>query len=55
MLKPAFILEDVAVFGLDETIKLVAKRFVRLGKTSHIAHEMARTLVLATVFVPSNK
>jgi hypothetical protein len=51
MFKPEYILDNVALFGLAETIALVAKKFKRMGKTPRIAYIMARELVNNTVFV----
>lgn len=52
MFAPSMILEDVAVFGLYETIGLVSARFRRLGKSARMADIMARRLVHSVVFVP---
>jgi hypothetical protein len=52
MFKLEMILEDVALFGLEDTIKLVAAKFRRMGKSRMIANKMAYLLVLNTVFVP---
>jgi hypothetical protein len=51
MFKPEYILEDVALFGLAETMRLVAAKFKRMGKTTAVANTMAYHLVLNTVFV----
>ena len=50
MFKPEYILDDVAAFGLTETIQIIAAKFRRMGKNRSIADQMARTLVLNTVF-----
>lgn len=52
MFKPEMILDDVAVFGLAETMELIAAKFRRLGKNKTMADKMAYLLVLNTVFVP---
>jgi hypothetical protein len=51
MFKPEYIRDNVALFGLAETIELVAKKFKRMGKTPRMAHTMAYNLVLNTVFI----
>ena len=50
MFAPRMILEDVAVFGLADTIELVSAKFRRLGKSKAMADKMAYNLVLNTVF-----
>ena len=51
MFKPEYILDNVAAFGLAETIGLIAKKFQRMGKGKRMADIMARQLVNNTVFV----
>ena len=51
MFKPEYILDNVAAFGLAETIEIVEKKFKRMGKSKRMADIMARELVLNTVFV----
>ena len=51
MFKPEYILDNVAAFGLAETIALIENKFKRLGKTQRMAYIMARQLVNNTVFV----
>ena len=51
MFKPEYILDNVAAFGLAETIGLIAKKFKRLGKSARMSYIMARQLVNNTVFV----
>ena len=51
MFKPEYILDNVRVFGLSETIEIIEKKFKRLGKTPRMAYIMARQLVNNTVFI----
>lgn len=51
MFKPEYILDDVAAFGLAETIEIVEKKFKRMGKSARMSYIMARQLVNNTVFV----
>ena len=51
MFKPEYILDNVAAFGLSETIALIEKKFKRLGKTPRMSYIMARQLVNNTVFI----
>lgn len=51
MFKPEYILDNVALFGLDDTYVLIAAKFQRMGKSRELAYRMARELVLSTVFV----
>ena len=50
MFKPEYILDDVALFGLADTIEMVKNKFMRMGKNAKMAHTMAYNLVLNTVF-----
>lgn len=49
MFKPEYILEDVATFGMLETVELMQAKFMRLGKARRLAYRMAYDLVLATL------
>ena len=49
MFKPEYILDNVAAFGIDETIGLIAKKFQRMGKSKRMARIMAHTLVQNTL------
>lgn len=51
MFKPEYILDNVALFGLSETMRMVEKKFKRMGKTPRMAYIMARQLVNNTVFI----
>ena len=51
MFKPEYILDNVAAFGLAETIGLIAKKFKRLGKSKRMADIMAQLLVASVVWV----
>lgn len=51
MFKPEYILDNVAVFGLEDTVTLIKNKFMRMGKSKAIADTMARQLVNNTVFV----
>ena len=47
--KPEYILDNVAAFGIDGTIGLIEKKFVRMGKSKRMARIMAHTLVQNTL------
>lgn len=51
MFKPEYILDNVALFGMDETIGLIAKKFQRMGKGKAISVRMAQLLVASVVWV----
>ena len=51
MFKPEYILDNVAAFGLAETIEIVENKFKRMGKSSKMSYIMARQLVNNTVFI----
>lgn len=53
MFKPEYILDNVAVFGLADTMTIIAAKFHRMGKTKVMADKMAYLLVLNTVFEPA--
>ena len=50
MFKPEYILDNVALFGLEDTVTLIKNKFMRMGKSKEIADIMARQLVNNTVF-----
>lgn len=52
MFKPEYILDNVATFGLADTMAIVSSKFQRLGKSKSMADKMAYLLVLNTVFEP---
>ena len=49
MFKPAYIIEDVALFGELETIKIIATKLQRMGRSRATAYLMAHTLVQTTL------
>ena len=51
MFKPEYILDNVAAFGLADTIGLIKNKFRRMGKTQRMSYIMARQLVNNTVFI----
>ena len=50
MFKPEYILDNVALFGLEDTMTLIKNKFVRMGKSKAIADAMAHIMVINTVF-----
>ena len=45
MFKPEYIRDDVALFGVDATITLIAKRLQRMGRSRPVAEAIATVLV----------
>ncbi len=52
MFKPEYILDNVATFGIDETVKLIAAKFRRMGKGKAVAYTMAHMMVVETLWTP---
>lgn len=54
MFKPEYIMDNVAAFGLDATLKIITDKFVRMGKKRAIADLMALELIRATIWCPAH-
>lgn len=53
MFKPEYILDTVALHGMDFAMETIANKLSRMGKTKRMADIMAYHLVLNTVFQAS--
>jgi hypothetical protein len=49
MFKPEYILDNVTTFGHLETIKIIAAKLQRMGRSRATAYLMARTMIQATL------
>ena len=50
MFKPEYILDNVALFGIDATVDMIKKKFQRMGKKAEIAYTMAHMMVINTIW-----